>query len=458
MKPKLKDPPLLIWLQGGPGSSSMIGLFYENGPFRVNENMKLERQPFSWTDEYSVLFIDQLKFDQELQEDQKKEQAFFKRLAALDSSRMKSMDKSAASFENRIRTRAARYSNGYVKDQRGVASDLLVFLDQFYQRYPEVQNKELYLSGESYAGKYVPALAYGIMKVNEERCHHRDEGDGNDDGDNRDEVDDEIRVDVQAKFIFPLKGIIMGNSLTDPVSQIQVHADHAYFLGLLTRAQADEMRALQDKASQEAEIGQFLVSNSYRLELFELFKNATGGLNWFDIRKGSIPNDWSRMESFMNEGHIKEALNIFGPRTAYLEEQGVSPEEIHRVQEGRSKTHFYKDPFVAKAMEGDIMRSAAWMVSRLLQQGIKVLLHQGIFDFRDAVAGSNAWIEQLEWPGQGEFLKTEREIWVHEGKLAGYVIKVPGLSRVVLLGAGHLVPMDQGENALAMIKSFMESL
>ncbi|KAF9158053.1 hypothetical protein BGX21_002431 [Mortierella sp. AD011] len=472
IKPKVKNPPLLIWLQGGPGSSSMIGLFFENGPIRVNAKMKLERVPVSWADEYSVLFIDQpvgtgysyvtrlkdadnlevtddetiqkilAKLDDELHRDQLEEQELFEGLTGQDL-----YFKSAVSRDRQLKTQAPLYSYGYVKGERGVAADLLVFLDQFYQRYPEVQKADLYLTGESYAGKYVPALAYHIMESNKDRRRRHEDHESSDSDDN-DMVGNQI--------IFPLKGIALGNSLTDPVTQVQIHADHAYFLGLITHSQSEAMRAFQDQSVEEALKGRFLESNKYRGSVFELFENATGNLNPYDIRKGSVPNDWSRMEAFMNLDDVKNSLNIFGPRTEFLKENDVPEEEIKRIQEGRAKVKFSKDPLVVNTMLGDIMKSASWMVSSLLKQGIKVLAFQGVFDFRDAVAGSNSWIEMLEWPGQEEFLDAEREIWINDGKLAGYVTQVEGLSRVVILGAGHLAPMDQGENSLAMIKSLVE--
>jgi vitellogenic carboxypeptidase-like protein len=32
------DAPLVLWINGGPGASSMFGLFLENGPIRVSRN------------------------------------------------------------------------------------------------------------------------------------------------------------------------------------------------------------------------------------------------------------------------------------------------------------------------------------------------------------------------------------------------------------------------------------
>lgn len=58
-----KDPandPLAIWINGGPGSSSMIGLLQENGPCRVNpDSNSTYLNPWSWNNEVNMLYIDQ---------------------------------------------------------------------------------------------------------------------------------------------------------------------------------------------------------------------------------------------------------------------------------------------------------------------------------------------------------------------------------------------------------------
>ncbi|KPM39262.1 Carboxypeptidase S1 A [Neonectria ditissima] len=58
-----KDPenaPLAIWLNGGPGGSSLMGLLEENGPCFVEADSKSTRlNPWSWNNEVNMLYIDQ---------------------------------------------------------------------------------------------------------------------------------------------------------------------------------------------------------------------------------------------------------------------------------------------------------------------------------------------------------------------------------------------------------------
>ncbi|KAK2071509.1 hypothetical protein P8C59_005928 [Phyllachora maydis] len=51
--------PLTVWLNGGPGASSMLGLFQEMGPCGIDPNGNPYNNPYSFTNLSNVLFIDQ---------------------------------------------------------------------------------------------------------------------------------------------------------------------------------------------------------------------------------------------------------------------------------------------------------------------------------------------------------------------------------------------------------------
>lgn len=40
--------PVVIWLSGGPGCSSSVALFYENGPFKISDDLSLSWNDFGW--------------------------------------------------------------------------------------------------------------------------------------------------------------------------------------------------------------------------------------------------------------------------------------------------------------------------------------------------------------------------------------------------------------------------
>ncbi|PNG99622.1 Serine carboxypeptidase-like 50, partial [Tetrabaena socialis] len=39
------EAPIVLWLQGGPGCASTFGAFYELGPWSVNPNLSVQRNP-----------------------------------------------------------------------------------------------------------------------------------------------------------------------------------------------------------------------------------------------------------------------------------------------------------------------------------------------------------------------------------------------------------------------------
>lgn len=54
--------PVSLWLQGGPGSSSMLGLFEINGPFQCLDDgsgsTQLDLNPYAWSREVNMVYID----------------------------------------------------------------------------------------------------------------------------------------------------------------------------------------------------------------------------------------------------------------------------------------------------------------------------------------------------------------------------------------------------------------
>jgi len=123
--------PLVLWLNGGPGCSSIAyGLGEEVGPFHVNADGKgVHMNPYSWNKVANLLFVD-------------------------------SPVGVGYSYSN---TSDDILRNG---DAR-TAKDSLEFLLKWLERFPQYKGREFYLTGESYAGHYVPQLAQAIKRYHE---------------------------------------------------------------------------------------------------------------------------------------------------------------------------------------------------------------------------------------------------------------------------------------------------
>lgn len=120
--------PIILWLQGGPGCSSLFGAFVENGPLKIDAQGNVSPNPYSWNQKANLIYID-------------------------------SPLGTGYSYVNN--------SDGYARDEKVIANDLYVTLTTFlFQLHPEYSGNAFYIAGESYAGKYVPWLASTILNNN----------------------------------------------------------------------------------------------------------------------------------------------------------------------------------------------------------------------------------------------------------------------------------------------------
>ncbi|CAK1544218.1 unnamed protein product [Leptosia nina] len=124
MEKSVEETPWIIWLQGGPGASSLYGLFTEIGPFFVNKENTLEEMKYSWSKNHSLLFID-------------------------------NPVGTGFSFTDDDR--------GYATNQTTIGENLYTALQQFLTLFPELRKAPLTIAGESYAGKHIPSLGVQIL-------------------------------------------------------------------------------------------------------------------------------------------------------------------------------------------------------------------------------------------------------------------------------------------------------
>jgi carboxypeptidase C (cathepsin A) len=117
--------PLVLWFNGGPGCSSLDGFFYEHGPFEIDgpDYKTLSLREYRWTANANVLYIE----------------------APV-----------GVGFS---------YSDtaSYHLDDDRTANENRAAMESFFAMYPELKENKFFITGESYAGVYVPTLAEAIL-------------------------------------------------------------------------------------------------------------------------------------------------------------------------------------------------------------------------------------------------------------------------------------------------------
>ena len=114
--------PIIIWFNGGPGCSSMLGFMQELGPIVVDDGEDyFKTNPHPWNERANVLFLESPA----------------------------GVGWSFASVDSDLDT------NDMVQSQDAIAA-----LRNWFDKFPEYLPNGLFVSGESYGGIYVPYLAW----------------------------------------------------------------------------------------------------------------------------------------------------------------------------------------------------------------------------------------------------------------------------------------------------------
>ncbi|KAI9301818.1 Alpha/Beta hydrolase protein [Cunninghamella echinulata] len=365
-----KKDPLTLWLNGGPGASSMIGLWMESGPCRVNEDgsQAIYNEKGSWNKVSNMLFIDQ---------------------------------PSKVGFS---------YGDSQISSTKDAAKYIHVFLQIFYEAFPQYQFNAFHLYGDSFAGHYVPSFADYILKQN--KLHHKNK-----------------------KYIpVHLKSIGIGNGNINPIIQSQYYekmACNSSYGPLLPKEVCKVMRTNMphcirllekcNKTNKNQDCADAFAYCYFSVESPFTFSGRSSS----DIRTNKeIPSIYI---NFLNKTSTMEAI---GAKQAFSEASDVV-----------SLNFMYT---------GDRSRSFAPEVANLLNNNVKVLIYAGDTDYICNWLGNHAWVNQLEFKNYQVFQKDKLKPWYIGNKEVGQIQQGANLTFLRIYEAGHLVPANQPEVALKM--------
>ena len=297
---------------------------------------------------------------------------------------------------------------GYAKNEVDVGNDLHNALTQFFKLFPELQKNKFYLSGESYAGKYVPAIGHAIHTKNE-----------------------------NAKVKINLKGLAIGNGFSDPLHQ-SVYGDYLYQLGLIDTNGLDVFHKYERKGRDCIRRKDFECAFNVFDELMDgdehdssLFKNISGLTNYYNYLADGNDTADMMMAAFLKRSDIRKAIHV-----GNLTFNGL---------DGENK--------VEEHLKLDIFASVTPYLTELLSH-YRVCIYNGQLDIIVAYPLTINFLKKLKFEHSEEYKKAPRYIWRVGTEIAGYVHEAGNLVEVLVRNAGHMVPHDQPKWAFDLINRF----
>ncbi|KAJ3271943.1 hypothetical protein HDV01_006077 [Terramyces sp. JEL0728] len=372
---KPQSDPVVLWLNGGPGCSSFTGLLMELGPCRVEKGGKdTFIHPNSWNSNANVLFLDQPV---------------------------------GVGFS---------YSDSHADSTtEEISQDVLVFLQTFFYAFKEYSALGFHITGESYAGHYIPGIAKAIYDSNKQIL---------------------ASTGKKADGYVNLVSLAIGNGITDPIIQYGKYADFGEdkkYGPIFSKKTVKKMRKAYPFCKQLIDACYHFQSNytcvpatQYCNDHITSYFEKTG-LNDYDIRLP--PGD----TTFDDMGHD---LNVWLNNPTIQAELGVNIK--NRIGCSDKVGHMFD-------LQGDEMHNLAKDIPTLLEDGIRILIYAGDADWICNWIGNKAWTLELEWNGKSEFNEARDIMWKSEltGKKAGEYRRFGNFAFLRVYESSHFVPLDQ---------------
>ncbi|KQK14876.1 hypothetical protein BRADI_1g19170v3 [Brachypodium distachyon] len=338
--------PLLLWLNGGPGCSSLgYGAMQELGLFRVMSDGKtLYRNPYSWNHAANVLFME-----------------------------------SPAGVGYSYSNTTLDYSQS---GDNKTAEDAYLFLTNWMERFPEYKGRDFYVTGESYAGHYVPQLAHQILRHKPPSIN--------------------------------LKGIMIGNAVINDWTDKKGMYDFYWTHALISDDTADAITKNCNFTAATEEPGDINIYNIY------------------------APMCQSRK---LVSPPITPSIESFDPCTDHYVEAYLNDPDVQKAL--HANVTRLNHPCVRFGYWVDSAPTVLPIIRELMKNNIRVWVYSGDTDGRVPVTSTRYSLNQLQLP-VAEKWRPWFSSTKGNGEVGGYVVQYKGdLSLVTVRGAGHEVPSYQ---------------
>ncbi|WWD21011.1 hypothetical protein CI109_105492 [Kwoniella shandongensis] len=383
------EDPLVLWLNGGPGCSSSGGLLFELGGCAVaNNGQNTTYNEHAWNNVANVLFLDQP-----------------------------------------IGVGYSYADEGEVNNSPAAAEDVYAFLTLFIAQFRAYSEQPFHISGESYAGTYIPNIASVIHKNN-------------------------LALDLAPVPGIPrinLDSVMIGNGLSDGKIQFPSIPDWAcgsHYGPFLSDPNGPECTSLRSKGARCERLVEACQKTNSRfsclpasLVCWQMYSSLQElGLNLYDVRRtcNKAPSEdgplcyrelqW--IETYLNKKEIKKALG--------------APDSITY----QSCNMQINQNFL---LQGDGMHDAAALLPELVEAGIRVLIYAGEADMMVNFIGCYRLLDNLPSTFSSAYQNAPNKTFVDlNGDVVGWTKGINNLAFVSFRNAGHMVPHDDPVGALTM--------
>ncbi|CAK9322709.1 unnamed protein product [Citrullus colocynthis] len=403
--------PLVLWLNGGPGCSSIGGgAFIEHGPFKINGEI-LVKNEYSWNTEANMLYVE---------------------------------SPAGVGFSY-----SANKSFYYKINDEITARDNLLFLEHWFDKFPEYKNRDFYITGESYGGHYVPQLARLILK---------------------------------SKVNIKLKGIAIGNPLLDLVNDFNARDEYMWSHGVVSDSAYKLLISTCNTSRFYQETFQGLISPDCIFVISEVAKQFSNFIDAYNII-GDVCSLTGKSQPAILL-HPLSSLFYNTAKSSFQPHLLSHPQEKNGIdrdicsQENVAKYLNRKD--VQKALHANLIGVNQWnlctnnsdwhydlknwliptidVVGSLVKSQIRVLVYSGDQDSTIPFTGTRTLVNLLA-KSLGLNTTMSYKAWLVDDQVGGWS-EVYGkfLSFASIRGASHLAPETQPKRSLVLFKAFLDGI